>query len=79
MKNVVCVVDDESGHEGVYVDGEIVIQDSTVYVGELCSHIGKGPILMDHWVVKLPESMDMFPGELRDLMGFLVDEQSATT
>lgn len=59
-KSVVCVVDDNSGCEAIYVGGKLEYQSDTIYLSELCEAAGSGPVRLEQLTVELAVGAD-FP------------------
>ena len=71
---VVCVIDQESGHEAVYVGGELKDQDTTIYGHDIARVASGLTVQLSHVTVDLPEEMQ-YPQKFEELVRYiLVDE-----
>lgn len=68
ITHVIAVIDEESGHEALYVDGELFEQDSTIYACDIAK-AAKGKVIQFSQVrLNLPESEVGFPSQFEKCM-----------
>lgn len=66
--HVVAVIDEESGHEALYVDGDLRDQDLTIYACDI-ARAAEGKVIQFSQIrVNLPEDQVGFPQEFEKCM-----------
>lgn len=71
--HVVCVTDEETGHEAVYVGGELREQDATIYGCDIARVTSGMTIQLSHVSLRLPEHQE-YPSRFEDCLQFVTDE-----
>lgn len=74
-KHVVLVMDEESGHEAIYVGGDLFNQDTTIYAGDIAEACGDDTVNISRIIVRLPDNSVGYPEQLENLMPFLVENE----
>jgi hypothetical protein len=73
--NVVAVIDNNHGHEALYLAGNLTFQDSTIYMCDL-ARITEGRLIKFSQVsVELPDNLE-WPDQFEDLEKYLSAESS---
>lgn len=70
---VMVVTDMDSGYEGLYVDGVLVLQDETIYAAEIGQVVGDGLVEFSHQLVALPRDEPGYPKELKKCLEWKID------
>ena len=65
--HVVCVTDEDSGQEALYVSGDLRFTDMTVYACDIARETDGMTIQLSHIVVGLPGE-EQYPQRLEDCM-----------
>ena len=73
-KLVTVVTDEQSGHQGLYIDGRLVDQDSTIYPCDIARACEGSLIALSHIVVSMPENADRFPEGFAECANWAVVE-----
>jgi hypothetical protein len=73
-KHLVVVTCEESGHQGLYVNGTLVDQDSTIYACDIAEHSKDGPIDFSHVTVVMPKDVDTYPEKFEACMLWIPTE-----
>lgn len=68
--HVVCVTDEETGHEAVYVGGDLMEQDATMYGCDIARLAQGMAIQLSHVSLRLPEQQE-YPRRFEDCMKFV--------
>lgn len=66
--HVVVVTDEESGHQGLYVGGDLADQEDTLYACDIAAAIGDKVVQFSHVVVNMPEKVVEFPKTFDECM-----------
>lgn len=59
--HVILVLDDGSGHEAIYVGGELVYQGDTIYSGDIAKAVEGKTISLSQVVVDMPADVHEYP------------------
>jgi len=74
VKHLVVVTCENSGFQGLYVDGDLVDQDDTIYAGDIAEHTNDGPVDFSHVKVVMPEGSDGYPKQFDQCMLWVLKE-----
>lgn len=72
--HVVLVIDEESGHEAIYVGGDLSFQDTTIYACDIAEACGNQIVTVSLIAVRLPDNSIGYPDHFEKLIPFLVVE-----
>lgn len=73
-KHLTVVTCMESGHEGLYVNGDLVTQDSTIYACDIAEHAGDGPVNFSHVAVEM--QADSYPDKFEQCMLWIPKDET---
>lgn len=68
--HVVCVTDEDSGHEALYISGDLRFSDVTVYACDIARETDGMTIQLSHMTVGIP-GKEEYPKRLEDCMKWL--------
>ena len=70
-KHVIVVTCEDSGFQGLYVDGVLECQDDTIYACDIAEHATDGPIDFSHVLVVMPEDAKSYPERFEQCMPWI--------
>jgi hypothetical protein len=71
--HVVCVTDEETGHEAVYIGGNLKDQHGVMYASDLARLTSGMTIQLSHVSLRLPEHQE-YPCRFEDCSKFVTDD-----
>lgn len=71
--HVVCVTDEDSGHEALYIGGELRFSDNTVYACDIARETDGMVIELTHMSIGLPSDQE-YPKQLGECLKWVRDE-----
>jgi hypothetical protein len=66
--HVIVVTDSETGHQGLYVGGDLKDQDDTIYACDIARVTWGMTIQFSHISVRMPEDVDSYPEKFEQCM-----------
>lgn len=66
--HIVVVTDEESGHQALYVGGELIEQDTTIYACDITRAADGKTVRFSHIVVNMPEDAIGYPSVFDECM-----------
>lgn len=67
-KHLVVVHDNESNHQALYVDGEMMVSDSAIYGTDIANAAKGRKVHVSFVTVTMPETSQEFPKKFEKLM-----------
>lgn len=67
MRKITIATDDKTGHQAMYVDGELKESDTSLYASQVADYTDGEPVLIENVDAYLPDHETFFPDTLQEL------------